>query len=389
MTTLNHALARPPAAARNLEAVFADETSTTRGHIDRTWRSARSDSTTWVRDVVAALAPGQRAVAVLSFEPDAPALAHRLLANQVLETGSSGLIGSAQAGVPARRRHRVHADPSPGEYADAVRSALARIEAGTLEKVVLGRSLQVLSDPPLAPEDVLANLAGGAGHGPAGRYLFSVPLGPQSGGRLIGASPELLVRRRGSLVEAMPLAGSSPRHPDPDQDEQRRRTLGHSTKDRAEHDFVVADLVARLRSVCTDVQAGAVPEVVSTDTMWHLGTRIRATLADEHLATPRWSALGLAQLVHPTPAVGGVPRAEAMRTIRQLEGQPRGWFAGSVGWVDSCGDGEFALTLRSGVLDGNSLRLWAGAGIVAGSIPEAEVAETGAKLATMTRAVGL
>ncbi len=381
------------------EILFADGDTVLCGRTDRSCTSrpsTRSDDVAWTRAVLSDLVPGTRAVAALSFEADGPAIAHRLARYRTLPGGilRAGAVLASGLGPEEQgeQRHRVHAHPTPGEYADAVSSALGRISEGDLRKVVLGRSLHVLSDPPLRPAAVLARLAGFPGGTPAGRYLFQVPLGDtgRSGGpQLVGASPELLVRRAGTTIEAMPLAGSVPRHPDPVVDRTRRDALVASTKDLAEHDFVVDDLTARLRQVCSQVRAVARPEVVATDTMWHLATPISAILDPERLDDPACSALGLAQLVHPTPAVGGVPQAAAVRAIAEIEGEPRGWFGGCVGWVDHHGDGEFALTLRSGVLDGGSLRLWAGAGIVAGSVPADEVTETGAKLATMTRAVGL
>jgi isochorismate synthase len=212
--------------------------------------------------------------------------------------------------------------------------------------------------------------------------LVDGPEAPQ----LLGASPELLVRRRGERLVSLPLAGSIPRAADPVEDRQRAEDLQHSTKDLAEHSFVVDEIVEALSRVCRRVEADPRPRLVSTDTLHHLGTRISAELAvPDHRGL---SALHLAQLLQPTPAVGGVPRSAALDVIAQLESD-RGPLTGAVGWVDGSGDGEFAVTIRAGVLDGERLRLYAGAGIVAGSDPESELRETGAKLATMLKAVGV
>ena len=209
---------------------------------------------------------------------------------------------------------------------------------------------------------------------------------PAHGPILVGASPELLVRREGLEISCTPLAGSVPRAADPEEDARRAAGLQQSGKDLAEHAFVVEAIVHALKEVCVEIEYPATPELMSTDTVWHLATPIHARLAD---TADGPSALRLAQLLHPTPAVGGVPTAAANAVIADLEGDLRDWFAGCVGWVDGNGDGEFAITIRAAVMDGPRLRLFAGAGIVAGSDPASEVRETGAKLATMARVTGL
>jgi isochorismate synthase len=221
-----------------------------------------------------------------------------------------------------------------------------------------------------------------------GRYVFSVPLteSPDDGPLLLGASPELLVSRTGDLISCTPLAGSVPRAADPEEDARRAAGLRASEKDLAEHAFVVDAIVHALKEVCVDVEPAAAPTLISTDTLWHLASPITARLEDTASGP---SALRLAQMLHPTPAVGGVPAAAAAEAIADLEGDLRDYFAGCVGWVDGAGDGVFAITIRAAVIDGSRLRLFAGAGIVAGSDPDLEVVETGAKLATMMRVTGL
>ncbi|NHA00426.1 hypothetical protein G5V59_11040 [Nocardioides sp. W3-2-3] len=186
----------------------------------------------------------------------------------------------------------------------------------------------------------------------------------------------MLVRRDGLEISCTPLAGSVPRSTDPAEDARRAAALQQSGKDLAEHAFVVEAIVHALKEVCEEIEYPATPELLSTDTVWHLATPISARLAD---GADGPSALRLAQLLHPTPAVGGVPTAAANAVIADLEGDLRDWFAGCVGWVDASGDGEFAITIRAAVMDGPRLRLFAGAGIVAGSDPASEVRETGAK----------
>lgn len=348
----------------------------------RTWETPDGADVAWGERLVAALGPEERALVALSFAPGAPGLAHQVVGSEhALERppGDGGAGG---------RTYQVTEFPTADEYAAMVETALARIADGTLRKVVLGRCLDVVSDPPLAPAEVIDRLL----RTRPGRYVFSVPLvagegdGPDDGPVLLGASPELLVRREGTRISCTPLAGSVPRSADPDEDARRGAALLESAKDLAEHAFVVDAIVHALKDVCVEVEHPAAPELLSTDTMWHLASPIHARLAAGEDGP---SALRLAQLLHPTPAVGGVPTAAAHAVIADLEGDLRDYFAGCVGWVDASGDGEFAVTIRAAVIDGPRLRLFAGAGIVAGSDPAAEVRETGAKLATMARVTGL
>jgi len=343
-------------------------------HADRLeTRSATATDARWADNLVDGLSVGQRALVSLSFEPEGPAVAHRV--------APRAGVARAHPAHPAPEHEAVEA-PSPAAYADMVRAALRAIANGRLDKVVLGRWLEVVSRPALDPGELVGRLLASG----AGRYVFSVPLGPAPDAPLLlGASPELLARRRGDLVASTPLAGSVPRSADPVEDRRRAAALQDSGKDLAEHAFVVEQIVRALELVCTEVHAPTRPELISTDALWHLATPIRGRLAP---GVPL-SALHLAQLLQPTPAVGGVPTASALAAITELEGDPRGPLAGAVGWVGPDGDGEFAITIRAGILDGERLRLFAGAGIVAGSDPDSEVRETAAKLSTMARAVGL
>lgn len=358
--------------------LFSGEQDVVAREVHRTWVGADD----WADEVVASLGEGERAIGALAFAPGGASVIHRASTTEVLPRYDP------RAGATGAPRHRVTAHPTEEEYAAGVREALARIADGRLSKVVLGRSLDVVSAPALDPTAVVARLAAER----PGKYVFSVPLGAQPDAPvLLGASPELLVRRTGAWVASVPLAGSVPRSADPVDDRARAEALLDSTKDLAEHAFVVEAIVAALAPVCVEIDADPRPRLLSTDTMWHLATPVRARLDP---GVPGPSALHLARMLHPTPAVGGVPAAAALATIAEIEGTSfeqggRGPLAGAVGWVDRSGDGEFAVTIRAGVLDGSRLRLFAGAGIVAGSDPDAEVRETGAKLATMARAIGL
>lgn len=250
-----------------------------------------------------------------------------------------------------------------------------------LEKVVLGRRVLL----PLAPGATAADAAGrllrglGGGRARLG-YTFSIPL--LHGGALVGHSPELLLRRSGTAVESCPLAGSAPRSGDPAVDAERRRLLLDSVKDRREHRYVVDEVAARLREVCTEVHTPAAPRVFETETMLHLGTPIRAVLA---AGAP--GAFALAERLHPTPAVCGTPTSEAREVIAALE-EPRGYFTGMVGWQDRSGDGETAIAIRCAEITPAAVEVFAGAGVISDSDPAAEADETQAKMRTVLRALG-
>ncbi|MBB2910631.1 isochorismate synthase [Streptosporangium becharense] len=271
---------------------------------------------------------------------------------------------------------REEAVPHPESYVEAVREAITHLRSGRLAKVVLARSLRIPFDGRLTP--LLAALAR---HDPAG-YTFAVPL--RDGRVLLGASPELLVSRRGRNVAANPLAGSAPRSADPAEDRSRARGLLESAKDRHEHALVVDAVAESLRPLCGTLTVPAEPVLTRTATMWHLSTTVTGELAD-----PGVSSLTLAAALHPTPAVCGVPTEAARRLIAELEPFDRDFYTGVVGWENASGDGEWALTIRCAIADGSVISLFAGAGIVADSDPEAELAETTAKFGTALRALGL
>lgn len=286
--------------------------------------------------------------------------------------------------------------PEPSGYMDSVGKALKLLEAGRLRKVVLSRSLRLASSAPVDVKGLLLRLAKTNTKG----YTFAVnlpqrepdrhkpygkPEAPGAGLRtLIGASPELLVEKAGFRIRANPLAGSAPRSGDPAEDERRAQALLTSPKDRHEHEVVVEAVARALRPFCKHLEVPAEPSLVETNTMWHLSTVLTGELLD-----PFVSSLLLAAFLHPTPAVCGAPAVEAKEAIRELEPFERGYFTGMVGWCDANGDGEWVVTIRCAEVQDRSLQLFAGAGIVVGSTPEAELAETSAKLRTMLLALGL
>ncbi|WP_018159078.1 isochorismate synthase MenF [Smaragdicoccus niigatensis] len=270
-------------------------------------------------------------------------------------------------------------NPTPAEHSARVAGAIERIRAGELEKVVLARSIDVAANAAIDPVDFALHAAV---RYPTGN-VFAVDLSAAGsdhvGTTLIGASPEVLVSRRGRSVTLKPLAGSTPRGTDPESDEANAQKLLDSDKNLEEHAYVIEYLRDRLSGVCTEIDVPAGPILASTPHVWHLATPIRATLAE-----PATTALDLAALLHPTPAVGGTPTDSALEAIREIEGD-RGFYAGAVGWCDAQGDGDWIVSIRCAVLSPNGFhaRLYAGGGIVASSDPADELAETTAKLRTL------
>jgi isochorismate synthase len=255
----------------------------------------------------------------------------------------------------------------PRDFEDAVSGATARIEAGEMSKVVLAREVVVRT---------------AAAHDPAALFgsmreqfpsCFCFCCGTPEAA-FIGASPELLVRRAGASASTVALAGSTRRSSDPAVDDHLGEQLLRSDKNRREQRIVAERIVRALRPHAVWVEAAAEPEIVKVANIQHLATPVIAQLAE-----PR-SAIELAGLLHPTPAVGGEPWPGAAGAIAELEGMDRGWYAGPVGWMDATEDGEFCVALRSALLRDRDAQLFAGVGVVAGSDPAAELAETEVKL---------
>ncbi|CAI8723891.1 isochorismate synthase [Methylocaldum szegediense] len=272
--------------------------------------------------------------------------------------------------------------PPADVYAASVREALTLMQETALKKVVLSRTLEVVGECDIDQARLLHNLAY---RNPTG-YTFAVNLPPTlrdlTPRRLIGASPELLVRRTGARVLANPIAGTAPRSADPAVDRARAEALLRSAKDRHEHALVVEAVIDALRPYCRIIDCPPAPELISTARLWHLSTRVRGELRD-----PAATSIELARALHPTPAVCGEPRALARAAIERLESFSRGFFTGLVGWCDAEGDGEWAVTIRCAEVEGPCARLYAGAGIVQDSDPWLEVAETAAKFRTLLDAL--
>jgi menaquinone-specific isochorismate synthase len=276
---------------------------------------------------------------------------------------------------PAPRLRYADGALDPVTWCAAVATAVERIGAGELAKVVLARDLLVSADVALDPRRLLRRLADRF----PDCWTFAVD-------GLLGATPELLLRRSGRTLSARVLAGTAPRGAGADDDRLARELIG-SAKDRAEHALAVDSLVEALEPFCATLTAPEEPDLLTLANVRHLATDVTGV---QRRTGPRGRAglLDLIGAVHPTAAVCGTPTADAAAVIAELEGMDRGRYAGPVGWLDSRGDGEFGLALRCAELVGDdSARLFAGCGIVAGSDPTTELAETQSKFAAFQAAL--
>ena len=261
---------------------------------------------------------------------------------------------------------------TPEGFKDSVTRAVAAIAAGKLEKTVLARDIVGQLTPGF---DVRSTLARLASRFPT-CWVYSVD-------GLIGASPELLVRVAHGQVSARVLAGTAGRGTDPEVDKAISAALAASAKNTTEHAFAVDSLVQTLKPFCEHVDADPKPFSLALPNLWHLASDVHGVLRDEA------SVLDLAAALHPTAAVAGTPRLEAQDLIAELEPFDRGRYAGPVGWIGADGDGEWAIALRGAQIEagGTAIRAFAGCGIVAGSEPEAELAETELKFSPMREAL--
>ncbi|MCW2996456.1 MAG: isochorismate synthase [Solirubrobacterales bacterium] len=273
-------------------------------------------------------------------------------------------------------RHQIVGTMPPEHYVGAVARAVERIRARQLAKIVLAREVQVHA--PRAHD--AAAVHGVLRDAFPSCYVFCVGRGDST---FIAASPELLIRRDGMRAGTLALAGSTRRSADPAVDDHLGEQLLRSEKDRGEQQIVTSRIVRALRPHSVWVTAAEEPEVVRMANIQHLATPIRAQLASPV------SAVQLAGLLHPTPAVGGEPLEVAAPMIPELEGLDRGWYAGPVGWTDAHEDGEFCVALRSALLSGPVARCYAGVGVVADSDPAAELAETEIKLQALLPVLAL
>jgi len=250
------------------------------------------------------------------------------------------------------------------EWSEGVRAVLERIQAGELDKAVLARAVTIEGRGPIDAVRVFQSLA----RENPGCFRFLVR--PSDATTFVGASPERLVSCHGGIVVSDAVAGTA-----------ADGELLTSAKDRSEHEFVVRHIVEALAPLATSLRADAEPSLQRHRRLTHLRTRIVGSVR------PGTHVLDLVERVHPTPAVAGYPAVPALDLIRRLEPSHRGWYAGAIGWMSGTGDGDFAVGIRSALLHGSRAALVAGAGIVAGSDPASEWAETEVKLSVMREAI--
>ena len=276
---------------------------------------------------------------------------------------------------PAPDRFEIASRRSEDDYRDRVRAAVAAIRAGELEKVVLARELSITANRAFRQRDLVARLRGL--HPMCA--VFAVD-------GFIGATPELLVSRRGHTIASRPLAGTVPRKAEAADDAALVAKMRASAKENSEHRFVVDDVVRTFKRYATDLEASAAPEVFQLANVTHLATSLKARLDDRQGRAPVPGAFELALELHPTSAVAGTPRDIALSYLERFEAIDRERYAGPVGWVDANGDGEWWIGIRSALVDGQRARLIAGAGIVADSDPDSELEETTAKFEALVAA---
>jgi menaquinone-specific isochorismate synthase len=250
------------------------------------------------------------------------------------------------------------------QWMAVVGEAVRRINGGELEKVVLARDLVATAAEPIDVRWPLRRLA--ADYPTC--WTFHVD-------GMFGATPELLVRRERGLVTSRVLAGTIRRTGDDARDLSLAARLARSSKDLEEHEYAVRSVAEALEPHCSSMNVPEAPFVLHLPNVMHLATDVAGVVHDAATV----SSLELAAALHPTAAVGGTPTSTAVELIAQLEGMDRGRYAGPVGWMDADGDGEWGIALRSAAIEGNTVRLYAGCGIVADSDPEAELAETQGK----------
>ncbi|MBB6348275.1 isochorismate synthase [Nonomuraea muscovyensis] len=323
--------------------------------------------------------PGPVAFGTFTFDEDSPG--STLVVPQTVLTRRDGRAWLTTVGEP-QQLHAFDPPRPPGrirygdgsltapEWEHIVARAARRIRDGELEKVVLARDLLATAEYPVDVRLLLARLA----HRYPECYTFSVA-------GLVGATPELLVRRTGKQIESLVLAGTTPRGTGAADDIARGAALFASEKDRHEHECAIASVRQTLAPLCAELHTPAEPELLVLPNVQHLASHVSGRLADGA------SVLDVVAAMHPTAAVGGTPTDTAIKVIRELEGMDRAGYAGPVGWIDAHGDGEWGIALRSGIVDGRRARLFAGGGIMGDSDPGSELAEAQAKFRVMQYAL--
>ena len=351
------------------------------------WRSVVERAV--IRDDLSLPGTGPVAFGSISYSPDSPAGAV-LVVPEVLvgQRGSQWWLTTigVDSHLPATLTPSPSSPPDPpedvafadgalsgGQWSAVVARAVDRINAGEMDKVVLARDLEVDARSAIDPRWLLQRLAERYDN----TWVFAVD-------GLVGATPEMLVKLDKGLVTSRVLAGTIRRTGDDDHDLALAASLARSSKDLEEHEYAVRSVAQALAPHCSSINVPESPFVLHLSNVMHLATDVAGVLTDQS------TSLALAASLHPSAAVCGTPTAVADAAIRDLEQMDRGRYAGPVGWMDASGDGEWGIALRCGVFDSaepSRMRLFAGCGIVAGSDPVSELAESDAKFVPMRDAL--
>ena len=263
----------------------------------------------------------------------------------------------------------------PTEWKQTVANAVLEMKNSDLDKIVLARELRVVFKNRIVSEHVLQNLM----KEQPTSYIFSFEAG---GDCFIGATPEQLIKKKGNEVFSVCLAGSIARGKTSVEDVKLGDELLHDPKNLMEHQYVVSMITDALKTVCNEVMVPKEPQLMKIRHIQHLFTPVKGVCENEV------TIFDFVEKLHPTPAMGGLPKEKAVVRIREIEGLERGLYAGPIGWVDSYGNGEFAVGIRSALLQGNEASLFAGCGVLEDSQPESEYQETAIKFNPMLSALG-
>lgn len=261
------------------------------------------------------------------------------------------------------------------EWLEAIIKATDAIKAGELDKVVLARDVTLVFDEPVQAEAVLERLM----EEQKTSYIFAME---NEKSCFLGATPERLVKKEGESILSTCLAGSIKRGQSEEEDIVLGETLLSDKKNLEEHGYVVQMIKSALENCCESVSVPQEPGLYKTKSVQHLFTPVEGRIKEG------CSLLNLVEMLHPTPALGGLPKEKAVEMIRAIEPMDRGWYAGPIGWFDAGDNGEFAVAIRSSLIKGKDAHLYAGCGIVRDSEPEAEYAETMIKLRPMLSSLG-
>ncbi|EGR0205593.1 isochorismate synthase [Vibrio vulnificus] len=300
----------------------------------------------------------------------------RFVIPQTLYISSS--TRASQTSASSAPQARLISSPSGHHYKQGVHDLLGMFANQELSKVVLSRAIEVATETDIQQQALLRNLLSINAKG----YTFAAQIGDNQ--KLMGASPELLVAKKGSHLISNPLAGSRPRSESEQQNQASIQSLLNTGKDLHEHGLVVEEVERVMSKYCCNLYTPMVPSVIETQTMLHLSTQLEGQVLD-----PAINVLQVAAELHPTPAVCGYPREKAYEAIKRLEQFDRGYFTGMVGWCDSRGNGEWVVTIRCAEVQPRRMKVFAGAGIVNESQPQSELDETGAKMNTILKAAGI